>query len=259
MKSDFAGRVVIITGASSGIGRSLAIEFAKRGAQLGLLARRENELFKLQQELKELGSISHFRVCDVTNRTQVHEQIKELITELGRCDVFVANAGVGESNSATDLNIDGAENVLRTNLFGVMYGIEAVMPAMLNHGGGQIVGISSIASFKGLPGAAAYCASKAGLSSYLESLRISLRAKNISVTTICPGFITTAMTEKNPSMLWVLSPESAAVRIVNAIRRRKKVYSFPKRMRMLIQLTRWLPDFVIARAVPEEANQMQSN
>lgn len=252
MQKDFSGRVVFITGASSGLGRAMALEFANRGAHVGLLARREAELQTLATEIHQLGGQARYRVADITDRPTTIQAIQELARDLGPCDILVANAGLGESNTPTDLNVDGAERVIRTNLLGPMYSIEAVLPTMIERQQGQIVGISSIASFKGLPGAAAYCASKSGLSAYLESLRISLRRQQIAITTINPGFVKTAMTAKNPSMLWVLEADVAARKMVNAIRSRKKVYSFPKRMRLLIGLTRWLPDWLVARAVPAE-------
>jgi short-subunit dehydrogenase len=186
-------------------------------------------------------------------RTQVQTALSELAQQLGPCDILIANAGVGESDSATDLNVPGAERVIRTNLLGAIYAFDAVLPTMLQRGGGHLVGISSVAAYKGLPTAAAYCASKAGLNNYLESIRISLRAKQIAVTTICPGFVRTPMTAKNPKMPWLLEPDAAARHIVWAIRRRKKVYSFPKRMRWLIGLTRWLPDWLMAKALTDPA------
>jgi short-subunit dehydrogenase len=247
----YQGKVVVITGASSGIGRALAVWYAREGAAVGVLARREDRLRELCEEIRSSGGRAAYRVADATNRTETLDAIRQLQVDLGPCDILIANAGVGIGNTATNLEIPGAEQVIKTNLLGPMYAIEAVLPAMLERRTGQIVGISSVAAFKGLPGAAAYCASKSGLSGYLESLRISLRRQGIAVTTICPGFVQTAMTEKNDGMLWVMTPERAAVRIANAIRRRKKVYIFPKRMRLLIALTRWLPDWLMARAVPE--------
>jgi short-subunit dehydrogenase len=248
----FAGKVVYVTGASSGIGRAMAVEFASQGAALGVTARREDRLQQLCAEVQAGGGRIEYAAADTADRTRTHEALQSLAKRLGPCDVLVANAGVGVSNSSTELNVTGAESVIRTNLLGPMYAFEAVLPAMLNRGAGHLVGISSVAAFKGLPTAAAYCASKAGLSAYLESLRISLRAKNIAVTTVCPGFIRTEMTAKNDKMMWVLDPDVAARKIVRVIERRRKVYSFPKRMRALMWLTKWAPDWLMARMVPED-------
>jgi short-subunit dehydrogenase len=246
----FAGKVVCITGASTGIGRSLAIEFSRSGAKVGVLARREDRLRQLCEEIRAAGGTAEFATADATDRAATTNALRSLTDRLGPCDVLVANAGVGASNSAIDLNVTGAESVIRTNLLGPMYAFEAVLPDMLARRSGHLVGVSSVAAFKGLPGAAAYCASKAGLNAYLESLRITLRSKKIAVTAICPGFIRTDMTAKNTRMIWVLEPDFAARKIVRAIARRKKIYCFPKRMRWLIELTRWLPDKFVARSIP---------
>jgi len=248
----FANKVVCITGASSGIGRALAAEFARQRAQVGVLARREDRLRQLCEEIRAAGGTAEWAVADAADRTATRDALRSLLARLGPCDILIANAGVGATNTATNLNIDGAETVIRTNLLGPMYAFEAVLPEMLSLRSGHLVAVSSVAAFKGLPTAAAYCASKAGLNAYMESLRISLRSKKIAVTTICPGFVRTEMTAKQ-KMIWVLEPEVAARKIVRAIDRRKKLYSFPKRMRCLIELTRWLPDRVLARRIPEEA------
>src|SRR5262245_37658001 len=247
----FAGKVVLITGASSGIGRALAMEFAREGAKVGVLARREERLRQLCDEIRSASGTAECAVADTSDRTAIQTALRALTEKFGLCDIIVANAGIGDLNTATDLNVPGAERVIRTNLLGPMYAFEAVLPDMLRRGSGHLVGVSSVAAFKGLPTAAAYCASKAGLNAYLESLRISLRSKNIAVTTICPGFVRTEMTAKNPKMLWVLEADVAASKIVRAVGQKKKVYCFPKRMRGLIWLTKWAPDLVMARAVPD--------
>jgi short-subunit dehydrogenase len=247
----FAGKVVYITGASSGLGREMALEFARRGGVIGMLARREERLRTLCDEVRALGGKSEYAVVDASDREATHMALASLAARLGPCDILIANAGVGASNTATDLNVSAAEMVIRTNLLGPMYAFEAVLPAMLSRGSGHLVGVSSIASFKGLPTAAAYCASKSGLSAYLESVRISLRSKNIAVTTICPGFVKTEMTAKNDNMMWVLDADAAARKMVRAIERRRKVFAFPKRLRALIWLTKWAPDWVMARAVAD--------
>ena len=248
----FAGKVACITGASSGLGRAMALEFARRGAAVGVIARREDRLRQLCDEVRSAGGRCEFAVADASDRAGIQAALQSLTDQLGPCDVLVANAGVGASNTAAELDVPAAEACIRTNLLGPMYAIEAVLPSMLARQAGHIVGVSSIASFKGLPTAAAYCASKAGLSAYLESLRISLRCRNVAVTTICPGFVKTEMTAKNEQMMWVLEADVAARKMVNAIERRRKVYCFPRRMRALIWMTKWAPDWVMARMVAEK-------
>jgi short-subunit dehydrogenase len=248
----FKDRVVVVTGASSGIGWALAKELAGQGARLGLLARREDRLRNLCDEIRSSGGTVEYVPVDVRDRILTVQAIHSLEAKLGAPDVLIANAGVGSTNTADDLNVAGAETVFRVNLFGVMYSIEAVLPQMLKRGNGQIVTVSSIASYKGLPGAAAYCASKAAVSTYMESLRIQLYGKGVAFTTICPGFIQTPMVEKNKGMFLVLSAEKAARKIARAIHRKKKVYNFPWLTTRLMKLTYWLPDWLLHRAVREQ-------
>ena len=195
---------------------------------------------------------AEYAVADAADRTAVHAGLKSLAERLGPCDVLVANAGVGAHNTATDLNVPAAEQVIRTNLIAPMYAFEAVLPDMLRRRSGHLVGVSSMAAFKGLPTAAAYSASKAGLNAYLESIRITLRRKKIAVTTICPGFVKTEMTANTPWMPWVIEADVAARKMVRAIARRRKVYYFPRRMRVLMRVTGWLPDWAMAKAIPDK-------
>jgi NADP-dependent 3-hydroxy acid dehydrogenase YdfG len=143
----FAGKVVCITGASSGLGRAMAVEFVRRRAAVGLLARREERLKQLCDELRAMGGKAEYAVADAGDRTAVHAALSSLADRLGPCDVLVANAGVGSSNSATDLNVTVAEAVVRTNLLGPMYAFEAVLPSMLQRGDGHLVGVASVAAF----------------------------------------------------------------------------------------------------------------
>jgi short-subunit dehydrogenase len=248
----FLDRVVIVTGASSGIGYALAKEFAVQGARVGLLARRESELRRLCEEIRSSGGMAEFVPADVRERQALLDAVRELEVRLGPADVMVANAGVGSTNTPEDVNMAGAETVIRVNLLGVMYAIEAALPGMLRRGRGQVVAISSLAAYKGLPGAAAYSASKAGVNAYVESLRVQLYGKGVSFTTVCPGFIRTPMVEKNKGMFLVLSAESAARKIVSAVRRKKKVYNFPWVTTRLMKLCYWLPDWLLHRAMPSE-------
>src|SRR5438093_13566176 len=121
---------------------------------------------------------------------------------------------------------------------------------MLRRGRGHLAAVSSMAAYKGLPAEAGYCASKAAVSTYMEGLRLHLRGRGISVTTICPGFVRTPMTSVNEfHMPWLVEVDAAARRIVRALRRRKKVYNFPWQMSLLMAVTRWAPDWLVARVM----------
>jgi short-subunit dehydrogenase len=176
--------------------------------------------------------------------------LRGLADILGPVDLLIANAGVGMPTLLDPLNVADVEAMFRVNVLGVVYAIEAVLPAMLQRGRGHLAAISSLGSYKGLPGESAYCASKAAVNVFMEGLRIQLRERGIAVTTVCPGFILTPMTAINEfHMPWLLQPDEAARRIVRALRRRRKVYNFPWQTTLLMKLTAWLPDWIVARAM----------
>jgi short-subunit dehydrogenase len=246
----FANQVAVITGASTGIGRALAKALAAEGCKVGLMARREALLVELAAEIKAQNGTAATAVADVGDREQVLAAVARLREALGPVDLLVANAGVGAPTLLDPVNTGDVEKMFRVNVLGVVYAIEAVLPEMLRRKSGHISAVSSIAAYKGLPGESAYTASKAAVNTYLEGLRIQLRDHNIAVTTICPGFVKTPMTEVNDfHMPFLLEADDAARRIVGALRRRKKVFNFPWRMSLLMKLTAWLPDWLIARVM----------
>src|SRR5262249_11495248 len=146
----------------------------------------------------------------------------------GPIDLLIANAGFGTPTLLEPPNTADVEKMFRVNFFGVVYAIEAVLPEMLHRGRGHLAAVSSLAAYHGLPGESGYCASKAAVNSYLEGLRIHLRGRGVSVTTVCPGFVRTPMTAVNQfKMPFLLEADEAARRIVRALRGRVKVYNFP--------------------------------
>lgn len=244
----FANQVAVITGASSGIGRSLALALAREGCKVGLVARRAELLDTLAKEIETLGGTCSASVADVSQRDSVVTAIHTLAEKLGPIDLLIANAGVGVPSEMDPMNVADMEHLFRINFFGVLYAIDAVLPAMLKRGKGHLSAVSSMAAYKGLPGQQAYCASKAAINSFLDGLRIQLRPTGVAVTTICPGFVWTPMTEHHPfKMPWLVQPDDAAQRILKALRRKKKIFNFPWQMSLFMRLTRWVPDWLIAR------------
>lgn len=246
----FANQVAVITGASSGIGWALAQALAAQGCRVGLVARRADRLDALADTIRQAGGTAAVAAADVAERGPTVAAIHQIRDQLGPIDLLVANAGVGAPTFLQPMNVEQIEQMFRVNVFGVVYAIEAVLPEMLARGRGHIAGVSSLAAYKGLPGEAAYCASKAAVSSYLEGLRIHLRDRGIAVTTICPGFVKTPMTDVNDfKMPWLMDADEAARRILRALRRGRKVFNFPWQMSFLMKLTRWLPDWLMARTL----------
>jgi short-subunit dehydrogenase len=246
----FAGQVAVVTGASSGIGWALAKALARDGAKVGLVARRMEELQRLATEIAQAGGTALAAPANVSDRGQTVAAIRELATRLGPVDLLVANAGVGAPTHLEPFNVEQMEQMFRVNTLGVVYAIEAVLPAMLHRGRGHLSAVSSLGGYKGLPGESAYCASKSAVNIFLEGLRIQLRGKGIAVTTICPGFVKTPMTAVNDfSMPFVLEPDEAARRIVRALQRKVKVFNFPWQTALMMRLTRWAPDWVMARVM----------
>ena len=245
-----AGKV-IITGASSGLGKALANEYAGRGATLGLIARRADLLTQLAASLPVR---SYTYAVDVTDARSLAIAAEDFVGRVGNPDVVIANAGVS-AGTLTGNPEDNAvfEEIMATNVFGMMLTFQPFVEVMKRHREGVLVGICSVAGFRGLPGAAAYSASKAAAISYLESLRVELRGSGVSVVTICPGYVATSMTSKNPyRMPFLMDAEVAAVKMANAIAARKGFYVLPWQMALVGWVLRRLPrplyDLLFARA-----------
>lgn len=245
---------VFLTGASSGIGEALARHYAALGANVGLVARRSDLLDALCASLPG-GAEAHIALtANVTDTDSMRAAAQQYITRFGLPDIVIANAGVS-TGSLTDESSDIAafEAVLNTNMLGVVRTFMPFARAMRRRGSGKLVGISSVAGVRGLPGAGAYSASKAALSRYLESLRIEMRGTGVQVVDIRPGYIATPMTAVNPyPMPFILSPDDAARRFAHAIAGGRSQATIPWQMsilaRVMMRLPNWLFDRLLAGA-----------
>jgi len=242
---------VVITGASSGIGRALAAEYAQRGAVLGLIARRAELLRELASVLKAPTVLYPIDVRDAAGLARSAEDFR---TKFGNVDVVIANAGVSAGTSTEDSGDRAVfQEILDVNVMGMVNTFAAFLPAMRAAGGGTLVGIASVAGFRGIPGSGAYSASKAAAATYLESLRVELRGSGISVVTISPGYVATPLTEHNPyRMPFILPANVAARRMADAIARRKRHVVIPWQMGIVGGILKILPralyDRIFARA-----------
>jgi short-subunit dehydrogenase len=254
MARSLAGRVALVTGASSGIGWELARQLAAAGCKVGLVARRADPLADLEKVVAAAGGTAAVAAADVGDRDQVESAFRHVRDRLGPVDLVVANAGVGKATQLDPVNLDDVEQTFRVNLLGVVYTLSAALPEMLARRSGHLVAVSSLAGYRGLPGESAYCASKAAVNAYLDGLRMQLRGTGVEVTTVCPGFVTTPMTANNTfRMPGLMTAEAAAGRIVRAVRAGTKVYNFPWRLHLMVKLSRWLPDRVMTWAMRDYA------
>jgi short-subunit dehydrogenase len=236
---------VLITGASRGIGKALANEYASRGANLVLLARDENALKVISTELSKSKIKTLCTKCDVSDREQMAKAIKFALDSMGTIDGAVLNAGISIRNWIEYFNADDFRKTIEVNLFSIAHGLELLVPIMKKQGYGTIAGVSSLADARGYPGSAAYTASKAAVTRLLESARVELKKNNINVITVKPGFVRTDMTAKNEFMMpFMVEPEKAARIIKRGIERNMKVISFPLGTVLLTKISAHLPNFI---------------
>ena len=241
----------IITGASTGIGHSLAVELGRRGYQLALVARRGDLLETLAAELRAKGTRVATAACDVADADALRDAVTRTSEELGGAfQLAIANAGVSIPGHATKFDLGEASQTIRVNVLGVMNLFDAVVPAMVERNGGRFVGVASVAGLRGLPTAAPYSASKAAVQAFLESSRVELAPYGVGVTIVNPGFVATPMVEKNRfRMPFLMQPEDAAVIIADGIERGARLVEFPRPMSLLMRLVRLLPDALYDRVM----------
>jgi short-subunit dehydrogenase len=242
---------VLITGASSGLGEALARHYAGQGARLGLIARRAEPL---QALVASLPGSHQVLVADVGDPAALRGVAQQFVAASGVPDIVIANAGVSVGTLTEYAeDVDAFERVLRTNLLGMVATFQPFVDAMRLRGSGRLVGIASVAGIRGLPGAGAYSASKAGVLAYLESLRVELHGSGVKVVTVAPGYIRTPMTAINPyPMPFILDADVAARRIARIIARGDRFAVTPWQMGWVAKLMRVLPrsvfDHLFARA-----------
>ena len=230
----------IVTGASSGIGLVVSRELSRRGYKVAMLARRVDLLEKEAESIPGAVAVQ----CDVTDSAAVTWAVRQGESKLGGpFDVAIANAGVGKIGHATKFDAVMAEQIFRTNVLGMIYLFGAVIPSMVERRSGRFAGVASLAGLRGLPTSAAYSASKSAMHSFLEASRVELAPVGVKVTIVNPGFIATAMTEKNKfKMPFLMQVEETAPIIVDGIEKGQRVVEFPLPMSMAMRFARILPD-----------------
>ncbi|MFN2532537.1 MAG: SDR family NAD(P)-dependent oxidoreductase [Pyrinomonadaceae bacterium] len=241
-------KVVLITGASSGIGRELALQLAQSGARLALLARRADALQETVSAIEAHGGVAVTAVADVRDAERVRLAIEESVTKIGPLDLLIANAGVAITGHATALSPADIANVISTNVIGAANCVTAVLPDMVERHSGHLVAISSLAGYRGLPKSSAYGASKAAVSSFFESLRLDLTGTGVDVTIIHPGFIKTPLTAgRQAKMPFLMELDDAVKKMIHAMEQRRKSVAFPWPLASLVRLGLIMPSFMYDR------------
>lgn len=237
---DFRGKVVVVTGAGSGIGRATAIAFAREGADLVIADVREERLEEVAKNISGLGARVMTKKTDVSRREEVEDLARVVLAERKRVDILFNNAGVGLGGSFEETSIEDFEWLFSINFWGVLYGIKAFLPHMMEKRYGHIVNTSSLAGLTALPGMSAYSAAKFAVAGLGEAIRSELRKYNIGVSTICPGVINTRVVEDGRMHLresaranrdsvvefyrrWGWPPERVAKAVLSAVRMNRSV------------------------------------
>lgn len=239
----FHGKVVFITGASSGIGEALAAELSRHSARLALFARRRERLEEVAHAAEGMGALGALALAgDVREPESLAKAVQAVRSAWGRIDMAILSAGVGQPTTLRSYNTDRMRETVEINLMGVIHATGALLPVFREQGGGMLVGISSLVDGRGSPLNLAYCASKAGMANFLEGVRAGCAREGIRVVIVKPGFVRTPMSAENRfSMPFLVEPDAAARAVLRGIRRGKRTIRFPWPMAFLVALYNRLP------------------
>lgn len=234
--SSLVGQRIWVVGASSGIGAALAEELHHRGALVAISARRAEQLDEVSRG--RLATVA----LDATDRGSTHAAAQEVRGALGRIDTVIWSVGHWQTFAATDWQADEFAKHIEINLLGLNNVIDATVPEMVAQRSGHLVGIASVAGYRGLSGAEAYASTKAAQINLLESMRASLSTKGVRVTTVCPGFVRTDMTATNSfPMPFIIDADEAATQIADGLEDERPEIVFPRRMAVTMKVASVLP------------------
>ncbi len=239
---DFSGKTILLTGASSGIGKAILVELSKYDCTVITLARRLDVLLALKNESRNNPARIYAFQCDVSDKINVTTVFGEILKQFPRIDAAILDAGVAFRNPIEEFDITIAEKTINTNVLGLIYCVSQLLPMFMSQKSGLLIGVSSLADERGFPKSGLYNASKAAATKFLEGIRIELMSYGVKVLTVKPGFVETPMTAQNESkmpLLW--SPEKAAKYICAKIQKEKRIIAFPFLMHMSILLLRIMP------------------
>ncbi|HXU70702.1 MAG TPA: SDR family NAD(P)-dependent oxidoreductase [Polyangia bacterium] len=244
-----------ITGASSGIGEGLALHYASAGATIGLCARRAPLLGELGRALEAKGARAIVYAADVADTAEMGRAAEAFVAAAGGVDLVIANAGIGIANEILAGKAEPIARLLRVNIIGVTNTIVPFVPIMLKQGAGTLAAVSSLAGFRGLPGRAAYSASKAAVITFMDALRLDLHGSGVHAMSLCPGFVHTPMTERlSGRMPFAISRDEAVRQMTRAIARRAHTFAFPWQARALSHVFTVAPEALVRRLAPAARN-----
>ncbi len=236
---------VVIIGASQGIGKALAMEYAAHNTKLVLLSRNTASIESIAEDIKSNGGECYIKKCDVTSFGEVKDGIEFAVSKLGNLDLVIINSGIGGPNWMDKFSSSDFVKSFEVNTFGIAYALEVLIPIMKKQGYGTIAGVTSLADIRGYGGSSSYSASKAAGSILLESARVELKKHNIRVITVRPGFVKTAMTDKNEfKMPLLMQPPKAARIIRKKIEKGRSVVQFPWPIVLSTRIIKNIPNWI---------------
>jgi short-subunit dehydrogenase len=233
----------------------MARQLGQEGCRLALTGRRQEKLKEAGETAKTAGAPQVLELLgDAAKREDVERHYKAIKDNWGGLDWAILNAGVGDSSTAMNFSADNVRWTFETNVFGVAEWMQAVLPDMIAAKSGTVAAVSSLAAFRGMPGAGSYCASKAALNALLEASRVELRASGVKIVTICPGFVKSEMTDRNDpgQMPFLLETEDGARRMIEGIRKGQRLVHFPAPLSvpmvyLMPNVPRFLYDLALSR------------
>jgi uncharacterized protein len=244
---EFKDKIILITGASDGIGKRLAIDLSVRGAVIIAIGRSPARLEAVLAEIRRASPRSISIRCDVGSRAEVHQMISEALGQFPAIDIVINNAGIGMRKPFVETPLETIEELMRTNYLGMVYCTHEVLPSMLARGSGHIVNISSVAGHIGTLNMAGYCASKFAINGFSESLYHELKPRGIAVSLVCPGPVKTAFNRsfaqtspKSPRRL-IISPESVSQTVLTIIEKRSFETITPRSFAFICGVKRFMP------------------
>ena len=245
---DFKNKIVVITGASSGIGKSTAIELAKRGAHLALVARSEKNLSHLKKTLSNFSIKTKIYTCDVSSKNQSEKICKQILDDFKHVNILINNAGFAYFKTIENQSIEEIESQMNTNYFGMVYFTKNLLKNMLNQKNSHIINVASVAASFGLPGITPYCASKFAMLGFSEGLKHELKGSSVGVTVVSPIQVKTNFFNHHPSLkqfsenpTYALEKETVTKIILKAANSNKLELVVPRFVRIIIWLKHTFP------------------